>query len=256
MPDVESKSDPSLYWTLPEWLERGAPGVLNVPEGDQKSSSVLRVEDWGLISYQEALERQMNQLEKVKMRDGPDTLIFCSHPPVVTCGRATQSEDIFAWSGEVAEVSRGGRVTYHGPSQLITYPILHLDRDHGEFLIGKDVHSYLRCLETIWVETLKLYGIPALARQFSLKESNSEMTLTGVWVGDKKIASIGVAVRSWITYHGVALNVDYDPLAFQGIKPCGMSADTMISMEEILGEKVDRKKLMRYLLLQCQKYFF
>lgn len=214
----------------------------------------FRVEKWGLVPYQLALNQQIDRVERVKKGQIPDSLIFCSHPPVVTLGRASQLEDIQGWEGETHEVSRGGRVTYHGPSQLVVYPIFSLERDSGEFLLSKDVHSYLRCLETCLVKSLKDFGLAAEVKTLSAS-SSSELKMTGVWVGEKKLASIGVSVRSWVTYHGLALNLDEDPLAFKGIKPCGFSQETMTSMEELMGQKVDRESLIASLEAQFRYYF-
>lgn len=158
------------------------------------------------------------------------------------------------WQGEVHEVSRGGRATYHGPNQLVIYPIISLSADSREFLHQKDVHSYLRCLESALVRTLQSYGLKASVSSSTAAEDDS-LKMTGVWVGDRKVASIGVAVRGWVTYHGVALNVDHDPDAFKGISPCGFSQATMISLEYLLGQKVDRSELQSLLIDSFNHYF-
>ena len=193
----------------------------------------MDIEDWGLIPYQEALTRQLEKVENVAA-GGSDTLIFCSHPPVVTLGRGTQPGDVQSWTGEKIEISRGGRATYHGPSQIVIYPILNLNIKR-KTLPERDLHSYLRILEDTIVQTLKEFGLNSEVR--SVQSGAEGPSLTGVWVSepngtDKKIASIGIAVKKWVTYHGIALNLKRDPTAFVGIRPCGFSTDVMTSVEE------------------------
>jgi lipoate-protein ligase B len=198
---------------------------------------LLSVQDWGLIDYPSALQRQMDLVDLVSHELARETLIFCSHPPVVTLGRGTKPGDVFGWQGEMVEVTRGGRATYHGPSQVVVYPILDLNTR------GRDLHKYMRSLETAIVATLTEFGIPASGRTRQVTDSGDEAEATGVWIGSRKLASIGIGVRRWITFHGLALNVSNDPKAFVGMKPCGFSTETMVSMEEILGRPVDSAKV-------------
>lgn len=201
--------------------------------------SDLIFKDWGLIDYESALQQQTELLAKVHAEDTPGYLIFCSHPAIVTLGRATQPGDVFAWQGPVLEVSRGGRATYHGPSQLVIYPILNLTHSR-KGRREREVVGYLRDFEAALVEVLKDYDIFAQGRSLQKKNgTNSEADETGVWVGSKKIISLGVAVRHWITFHGAAINVAKDPEAFQGLNPCGFTSDTMISLEQLLGSPLD-----------------
>jgi lipoyl(octanoyl) transferase len=207
-----------------------------------------KIEDWGLIEYQEALKRQEELLAQIADSDGRGTLVFCSHLPVVTLGRATKPEDVFAWSGPMLEISRGGRATYHGPSQLVIYPILNLNHAHGH-RPAKDIGLYLRNFENAIVETLKTYGIESQGRsQQNKSENEAASDETGVWVGPHKIASLGIGVRRWVSFHGAAINLDYDPRAFQGLNPCGFKASTMISAEQLLGQKIDRPEFQADLL--------
>lgn len=212
-------------------------------------------QDWGLIDYQEALKKQL-ELVKVLHEDPvhPDYLVFCTHPPIVTTGRQTKPEDIFSWSGEIAEISRGGRATYHGPSQLIIYPVINLKKMR-KGRAPQEVRGYLRALEQALVETLKEYNITAQGKtpQHTL-ESATATDETGVWVGTKKIASLGIAIKNWITYHGAAINIDYDPTAFQGLNPCGFSAATMTSAETLLGQKINRAEFKNKLYIQINKF--
>lgn len=198
----------------------------------------LSLQDWGQIDYQLALQRQLDLADLVAQELARETLVFCSHPPVVTLGRATKEGDVFGWSGETVQVNRGGRATYHGPNQIVVYPILDLNQR------GRDLHKYMRNLEEGISQTLNEFGVQSTGRSVQVQDGEEEATeATGVWIGNRKIASIGIGVRKWISFHGLALNVDFDPHAFQGMKPCGFATGTMISMEEILGEKVDREKL-------------
>lgn len=180
----------------------------------------LKTEDWGLIDFERALKKQLEYLDKVAENPSLGFLIFCSHPPVVTLGRKTEPEDVFAWQGPLLEISRGGRATYHGPSQVVIYPILQV----------KDIHRFIRVLEQCLIMSLNQFDIPC----------RTVPGQTGVWVGSKKIASIGIAVKKWISYHGAALNLYQDSQAYFGMKPCGLNSAVMTSAEEILNFKIDR----------------
>jgi lipoyl(octanoyl) transferase len=196
----------------------------------------VTVLDWGLIDYAEALEKQLKLVEQVQEGKRGDTIILCQHPPVVTLGRATEPGDVFGWTGAVYEIQRGGRATYHGPNQLVAYPIIDLTRRN------RDLHGYLRTLESILILTVAEFGL----------EAHREEGSTGVWIGPLKIASIGVGVKKWVTYHGVALNLTYDKAAFLGINPCGFSSEVMTSVEEQVGRPVNiteaKKILVRHML--------
>lgn len=196
----------------------------------------LAVENWGLIPYREALSRQEEYVDHVGRELRRDTLVFCSHPPVVTLGRGTKAGDVFGWTGETVEVSRGGRATYHGPSQSVVYPIIDLNSR------GRDLHQYMRLLEDAIIETLKSFGIEAEGRTLQLEDGAEAATeATGVWIGTKKIASIGIGVRRWVAFHGLALNIETDPFAFSGMKPCGFAPGSVISMQDVLGYVPDRR---------------
>lgn len=201
-----------------------------------QNTEALIVQDWGLIDYNEALERQLQLVQEVAEKEIPGYLVFCTHPPVVTKGRATQDNDIFAWDGPIIEVSRGGRATYHGPSQIVIYPILNLKLARGGRK-EKEIVGYLRALEDAIVTTLQEYGVQSQGRSLQKKE-NSEDDETGVWVGSRKIASLGVAVKKWVTYHGAAINILKDPKAFMGINPCGFQSHVAVSLEEISSKPV------------------
>jgi lipoate-protein ligase B len=193
---------------------------------DGPANSVV-VENWGVIDYRDAEDRQLRFVDEIAQGLRPETVVVCSHPPVVTKGRATQGEDIFGWAGPVYEVSRGGRATYHGPEQIVIYPMINLSQR------GKDIRAHLRKLEVSVLVALKNLGIEG-----ELREAE-----TGVWVADRKVCSFGVACRHWVTYHGLALYVEPSTSAYSGIHPCGYKTSTMISVEELLGKRTDRTQM-------------
>jgi lipoate-protein ligase B len=195
-----------------------------------------RIIDLGTRDYAEAW-RVQQELVAARQRDEvADTLVLVEHPHVLTLGRGARRDNLLA-SGDmqVFEVERGGDVTYHGPGQLCGYPILYLREDE------RDVHLYLRHLEEALILTLAEFGI----------EAGRRPGLTGVWVGPHKLASIGVAVRRWVTLHGFALNVCTDLERFSSINPCGLPASLMGSMTRVLGRPVTvaeaRAPLLRHL---------
>jgi lipoate-protein ligase B len=179
--------------------------------------------DLGLIEYSHALPLQEELVRQRCQEEGKDTLLLLEHPPVFTLGRGGDERHVLnPRQVPVYRVGRGGDVTFHGPGQLVGYPIIELTRH------GRDVHAYLRALEEVLIATLSVWNLPAQRRE----------GLTGVWVGEEKIASIGIGVRRWITYHGFALNVDPDLSYFSAIVPCGLSGVRMTSMSKLLGHSV------------------
>lgn len=183
-----------------------------------------RVLDLGLCDYRASWQVQQDLLEARQEDRIEDTLVLVEHPHVLTVGRNGRRDNLLA-PGDmpVVEVERGGDVTYHGPGQLVGYPILRLREDEH------DVHRYLRRLEQALVATLGDFAITGEPRP----------GLTGVWVGPSKLASIGVAVRRrWVTMHGFALNVCTDLQRFASINPCGLPASVMASMTSVLGRPV------------------
>ena len=197
----------------------------------------MKFQDWQIIDYETALQKQLEINAQVHSGQCDETVVFCTHPPVVTLGRKALPDEVSGWDGAVVEISRGGRATYHGPNQIVIYPILDLRQEHETFAV-RDIHGYLRALEKAVIETLGEWGIQAQSGDQFPK--NEDKSYTGVWVGSKKLASIGIGVRKWITYHGVAINVVHDSSAFQGIQPCGFQPQVMASVEEVLGKSVDR----------------
>ena len=176
------------------------------------AATMWQVQHLGLEPYAVTLHRQEDLVRQRLLGIAPDTLILVEHPPVVTLGRAKQRGNLLldpaalsARGIEFFEITRGGDATYHAPGQLVGYPIFDL-RQHGQ-----DVLRFCRGMEAALIGTLATFGIAAGAIPGK----------AGVWVGEKKIASLGISVRRWITFHGFALNVTTDLVGFRVIRPCG-----------------------------------
>jgi lipoate-protein ligase B len=191
----------------------------------------IAVENWGEIPYVECEAKQLEYLNQIALGLRKSTLVICTHPPVVTIGRATQPGDVFGWDGETFEVARGGRATYHGPEQIVIYPILDLKP------FGSDIRKHLRNLEQSVTSVLEELGIKS-----EIKDGE-----TGVWVQERKVCSFGVACRQWISYHGLALYLQPTHTAYSGINPCGYKTQTMISVNELAGREIDREQLAQNL---------
>ena len=180
----------------------------------------------GRRPYDEVYELQRTLVEERRYGAAPDTLILCEHDPVITVGRRLAAKDnILDQAFPVVEIERGGDVTYHGPGQLVAYPIVQLGE--GE----RDLHRYLRNLEQAILDVLGELGLVGCRNE----------GYTGAWVGssgERKIASIGIAVRRWVTFHGLALNVSTDLAHFGAMRPCGLSATVMTSLSAELGRTV------------------
>ena len=193
--------------------------------------------DLGRKPYLEVWELQKSIVDaRAKGKTG-DTLILVEHDHVVTLGRKTSPENLKALDIPTFRVERGGDATYHGPGQLVGYPIMKMD--------VPDVRRFMRDLEEVLILAVGSFSIHARR-----KEGH-----TGVWVGEKKLASIGVAVTNWITYHGFALNVNTDLGYFQKIKPCGLNPDTMTSMQALLESVVDMKSVKREVVRNFSSVF-
>ena len=196
----------------------------------------MKFEDWGLIDYSESFQRQLEAVQKIAQGEMEERVVFCSHPPVVTLGRSSDETDVQGWSGEVVPINRGGRATYHGPSQIVIYPLLNLTQSRSEFA-SKDIGAYLRFLEAWVIRALGELGI--LAERKEAGAEDGDRSFTGVWVEDRKIASIGIAVKRWVSHHGCALNLRPDEKAFSGIQPCGFNRRVMTHVEAEAGRQVD-----------------
>ncbi len=174
-------------------------------------SPTHHIEWLGSIPYQQAHTLMKERLQQRLNEEIPDTLLLCTHPPVYTVGRQKDSLKnlLNPQKTPVVHVERGGNVTFHGPGQLVGYPIVRIPAHK------QDIHAFLRFLEEFWIAQLEHWGIAA-----TIDERN-----TGVWVGGKKIVAIGISIRRWTSWHGFALNVDVDLAYYQRINPCGMSSD-------------------------------
>ena len=182
----------------------------------------------GLVPYEAGLALQADLVAARKAGEIPDTLVLLQHPPVITLGvKVRQSrdhvlasdEDLHAMSVDLFEAGRGGDVTYHGPGQLVGYPILDLKPDR------QDAHRYVRDLEEALIGVCGAFGLVA----------SRKSGLTGVWVGEEKVAAIGVRLSRWVTSHGFALNVSTDLSHFGLIVPCGITDKGVTSLEKLLG---------------------
>ena len=191
----------------------------------------LQIRRLGVVAYQEALELQKALVEERRADRIPDQLLLLQHPPVITLGVKARNDrshllataDVLEDEGvELFETGRGGDVTYHGPGQLVGYPILDLRPDRC------DVHQYVRDLEEVLIGTARRVGVAA----------GRIPGLTGVWAGNNKLAAIGVRISRWITSHGFALNISTDLKHFDFIVPCGIPDKGVTSLERLLGGSV------------------
>lgn len=206
---------------------------------------MIEVQDWGLVPYQEAWDRQLLVHEKV-MAGGEDTLVFVEHPPVLTLGANFHADNLllpvedYPQRGiEVIRTDRGGDVTYHGPGQQVIYPIFDLQRH------GKDLHKWMRDLEEVILILLRDYGIEG--RRFPPH--------TGAWVGDLKVAAIGVKIRKWVSLHGIALNCTNDLGAFGLVIPCGIQGYGVTSLSALVGREVTPDEVKPKLVSAFQQVF-
>lgn len=204
-----------------------------------------QVVDLGACGYREAWRRQLELVEERKAERGLDTLLLVEHPHVITLGRSQRAAAnvLAAEDVEVVEVERGGDVTYHGPGQLVAYPVVLLRE--GE----RDLHRFLRNLEEAVIRTCVALGVPA----------DREPGKTGVWTSGldqapdlgparRKLCSMGIACRRWVTFHGLALNVTTDLSYFGRINPCGFRSEVMTSVARELGRAVPMAEVRQQLV--------
>lgn len=178
--------------------------------------TAITVQDWGRTAYAEAAARQQELVGRRIADEAPDTLVFTEHHPVYTIGPRTEASTHLLWDAKqrdtrgisVERTNRGGDITYHGPGQIVAYPIVNLSPI-------KNLHAYLRFLEEVMIRAINAFGLAATRRE----------GLTGVWHGTRKLAAVGVAVRRWVAHHGFALNVDPNLDHFAGIIPCGIQPE-------------------------------
>lgn len=196
--------------------------------------------DWGLTRYEAAWRKQEELVAARIAGTAPDTLVFTEHEPVFTIGLRSGAESHLVWNDEqraregveVVKTNRGGDITYHGPGQIVGYPIISLAP-------RQDLHAYLRFLEQVLINSVGNMGLAAARREGK----------TGIWLGKRKVAAIGVAVKRWVTYHGFALNVNSNLSHFGGIVPCGIGASdgTVTSMQAELRRELDMAEVRQVL---------
>jgi lipoyl(octanoyl) transferase len=189
----------------------------------------MLVRDLGLKEYVEVWDLQRRLVFERGQDDAPDTVLLCQHPPVYTIGRSSKQAVPEGLPYPVHKIERGGDLTWHGPGQLVGYPILKLAG------LGLGARSYLHGLEAVLIEAIRPFGV----------EATTVRGFTGLWVGRRKLASIGVAVRGGVSYHGFALNMNCSLAAFKLINPCRLESDAMTTMHAVLGRPVDEFKVTK-----------
>ena len=210
----------------------------------KRSSARLEVLDWGTLQYHEALQRQKSLVQE-RVRDAsPDRLVLVEHPAVVTIGRSGDlgdlrvPETVLREKGiDLCRVDRGGKVTFHGPGQLVAYPIIKLH--------DKDLRKYIEGL---------LESVAGILREFGLQPERRNMT-PGLWVRGKKITSVGVAIQGWVTYHGISLNVNVDLAGFDLIIACGESGLTTTSLQNEVGTAFDLPGIKELFIREFARVF-
>jgi len=198
-----------------------------------------KIEKLGLTDYKTALAYQRSLFKKRHTNQIGDTLVLTEHKPVYTCGRSADESCLIKGElpqgVELLKVDRGGSLTFHGPGQLVAYPII----DLGE----TNIISYLRQLEQVVIRAVAVYGLNARTQK-----------IAGVWIGGKKLASVGIKVSSGITMHGLALNVNCDLSYFKPILACGLKAPA-VCMKELLGYEVEMEDITDLITLNFGKIF-
>lgn len=197
----------------------------------------MQLLDLGRKEYKSVWELQKQIAERRARGETPDTLILVEHEHVITLGRKTSAENLKQQDIPIYQVERGGDATYHGPGQLVGYPIVLLE-DH-------DIRRFVGMLEEVLVRTVSDFEIRGERREGH----------RGVWVGGKKLASIGVAVTNWVTYHGFALNVNTDLSYFALIRPCGLDPELLTSMEKVLGRELEMTRVKEMLVEHFEDVF-
>ena len=201
--------------------------------------SSLNIIDLGLTEYQRALQIQKTLVKERLDNSTPDTLLLVEHPHVVTLGKQTSPNDVLDNSIPIVKVDRGGSATYHGPGQLVGYIIMDLKSK------GISVPVLISKIHEIIILTLDELDIKAK------REKND----TGVWIGQKKIASIGLSVRNWITYHGFSLNVNTDLEKFNTIRPCGHDSQIMTSVSSIKRKEYSKEVIQTKIIRNFSNVF-
>jgi len=205
-----------------------------------------QVKQLGLIDYAEGLSLQRERVAARKAGVIPDTLLLLEHPPVYTLGRNAKKENLLTSAAELAargaqvfEIDRGGDVTYHGPGQLVGYPILDLAQHR------RDIAWYMRSLEEVLI---------AVARDYRIK-AGRQAGAPGVWVGNDKLAALGVHISRWVTSHGFAFNVNTDLRYFDWIVPCGLRDKGVTSLQKLLGRQVEMDEVVEKVIRRFGEVF-
>ena len=227
----------------PRSRHRPTRGVLPVSQPGAGDPCVI--EQLGQLSYKQAWDIQLGLVERRKLDECEDRLLLVEHPHTITLGRNAHQENILAPAArlsqlgiECCETDRGGDVTYHGPGQLVGYPILHLAR------WKRDVAAYMRALEEVLIRTLAEYGI----------DGDRDDSATGVWVNGSKVAALGIHISRWVTSHGLALNISTDLDYFGYIIPCGL-ARPVTSLDRLLGVAPDRDEVSEHVMRHFGQVF-
>ena len=209
--------------------------------------TALEIHDWGRTRYPDALPEQIALLKNIQSSPKPqDCLVFTEHEACYTIGSKIGASNHLLWNLQTTDAkgisvyksNRGGDITYHGPGQMVVYPILKLK--------DRDLHAYLRKLESVVIRLLQYFDINAGTRTGK----------TGIWIADRKICAIGVAVKSWISYHGLALNINPNLDHFEGIIPCGISDGSVTSMARELKEIPEKKYIKERFIVEFKSIFY
>ena len=206
--------------------------------------AVLEIMDWGQLGYHQALQRQLDLVEERINGSAPDRLVLVEHPSVVTLGRSASQKDLCISETalqqrgiELYRVDRGGQATFHGPGQLVAYPIIKLAADN--------LHRYLQTLLEIAAAVVRNYGLKPVFKNGR----------PGVWVDHRKIASVGIAVKKWVGYHGIALNVNNNLDGFRWIVPCGHQGEKITSLQAHLRQTVDFAEVKKKFIQEFRRSF-
>ena len=202
----------------------------------------IKIIDLGFLDYKNSWNYQKELQKKVLIGDCSDSIIFVEHDSVYTFGKNSDKSNLMISKDskiKIYETERGGEITYHGPGQIVCYPILNLKN------FKQSVTWYMRALEEVIIETLKLLNIKATRKD----------GLTGVWVKDEKIGAQGVRMSKWVTMHGFALNVNTDLRFFNDIIPCGIKDFGVTSIEKIIGKEQDLSLVKEHILISFAKVF-
>lgn len=206
----------------------------------------LQYKDLGLMDYAQAWDMQKSLMEERKQNIISDTLLLLEHPNTYTLGKVADKNNLISSEEylkknqiSVFEIDRGGDITYHGPGQVVGYPIIDLANWR------KDTHVYLRTLEQVIIDVCNHYGLAASA--------NPEYT--GVWIEDRKICAIGIKISKWVTMHGFAFNVNTDLSLYNGIIPCGIIDKDVTSLQNELNRTIDMDEIKNLILSNFKKNF-